>query len=63
MIDTKRIKKAMLQQGITTEQMCKELHISYHALIMILDKNYPPTWEHLNGIAQMIGCNAIELIL
>ena len=63
MIDTKRIKKTMLSKGITTQHMCKELRIPYHALIMILDKDYPPTWEHLTGIARMIGCNAAELII
>lgn len=53
----------MLHQGITTRDMCRELRIPYPSLIMILDKDYPPKWEHLCKIATMIGCTARDLIV
>ena len=63
MIDTKRIKKEMLQLGISTYDMQRELRIPYYALIQILDKGYPPMWETLVGISRMIGCSATDLIV
>ena len=63
MIDTEKIKRTMARKGITTEMMCKELLLPKYALNMILNKGYPPTWEDLCRIANVIGCNVTDLIV
>ncbi len=62
-IDTMRIKRTMMNRKISSAEMCRRAKMKLHNFYMIVDKDYPPTWDDLCGIADVLGCEPHELIL